>query len=201
MEIIANNRANNREHIAFKDLKKGDIFVLASDGKWYIKNNDFYAVRLSDGNAVYPIFELPLLNENYICKLYDINDAQRDKITFIIAKGKPEIDVNDSTADESLAEMWDIEIAYNGKILLPISTSEGLMFIDRTYLSPFADMPQQEMSLTLRYNSKSVPYFAIKFGMIAYGFIAACEIVDENLVNSLKALYIESDMILKNKKG
>lgn len=47
---------------------------------------------LSDGNAVYPIFELPLLNENYICKLYDINDAQRDKITFIIAKGKPEID-------------------------------------------------------------------------------------------------------------
>lgn len=43
---------------------------------------------LSDGNAVYPIFELPLLNENYICKLYDINDAQRDKITFIIAKGK-----------------------------------------------------------------------------------------------------------------
>lgn len=156
---------------------------------------------LSDGNAVYPIFELPQLNENYICKLYDINDVQRDKITFIIAKGKPEIDVNDSTADESLAEMWDIEIAYNGKILLPISTSEGLMFIDRTYLSPFADMPQQEMSLTLRYNSKSVPYFAIKFGMIAYGFIAACEIVDENLVNSLKALYIESDMILKNKKG
>ena len=132
---------------------------------------------LSDGNAVYPIFELPLLNENYICKLYDINDAQRDKITFIIA------------------------IAYNGKILLPISTSEGLMFIDRTYLSPFADMPQQEMSLTLRYNSKSVPYFAIKFGMIAYGFIAACEIVDENLVNSLKALYIESEMILKNEKG
>ena len=73
--------------------------------------------------------------------MYYINDAQRDKITFIIAKGKPEIDVNDSTADESLAEMWDIEIAYNGKILLPISTSEGLMFIDRTYLSPFADMP------------------------------------------------------------
>lgn len=49
MEIIANNRANNREHIAFKDLKKGDIFVLASDGKLYIKSDDFYAVRLSDG--------------------------------------------------------------------------------------------------------------------------------------------------------
>lgn len=40
MEIIA----NNRNCIAFKDLKKGDFFVLVTDGKWYIKNNDFYAV-------------------------------------------------------------------------------------------------------------------------------------------------------------
>nr|DAZ22489.1 MAG TPA: hypothetical protein [Caudoviricetes sp.] len=41
MEIIANNRANNREYIAFKDLKKGDIFVLASNSKWYIKKQRF----------------------------------------------------------------------------------------------------------------------------------------------------------------
>lgn len=70
MEIIANNRANNREHIAFKDLKKGDIFVLASDGKWYIKNNDFYAVRLSDGETVEPNFT-PLLCEVKDCVLVE----------------------------------------------------------------------------------------------------------------------------------
>jgi hypothetical protein len=70
MEIIANNRANNREHIAFKDLKKGDIFVLASDGKWYIKNNDFYAVRLSDGETVEPDFT-PLLCEVKDCVLVE----------------------------------------------------------------------------------------------------------------------------------
>lgn len=40
MEIIS----NNREYIAFKDLKKGDIFVFISDGEWYIKSNDNYAV-------------------------------------------------------------------------------------------------------------------------------------------------------------
>ncbi len=70
MEIIANNRANNREYIAFKDLKKGDIFVLASDGKWYIKNNDFYAVRLSDGETVEPDFT-PLLCEVKDCVLVE----------------------------------------------------------------------------------------------------------------------------------
>lgn len=70
MEIIANNRANNREYIAFKDLKKGDIFVLASDGKWYIKNNDFYAVRLSGGETVEPDFT-PLLCEVKDCVLVE----------------------------------------------------------------------------------------------------------------------------------
>jgi hypothetical protein len=37
--------------------------------------------------------------------------------------------------------------------------------------------------------------------MIAYGLICAYEIVDEDFVRQLKSLYIESDMILKNKKG
>lgn len=66
MEIIANNRG----HIAFKNLKKGDIFVLVSDGKWYIKSNDFYAVRLSDGETVEPDFT-PLLCEVKDCVLVE----------------------------------------------------------------------------------------------------------------------------------
>jgi hypothetical protein len=67
---------------------------------------------LSDGYAVYSIFGLPELNEDYICKLYDINDAQRDKIRFTISQTKPLIDVEDCSADETLAEMWDISALY-----------------------------------------------------------------------------------------
>lgn len=156
---------------------------------------------LSDGYAVYPIFGLPELNEDYICKLYDINDAQRDKIRFTISQTKPLIDVEDCSADETPAEMWDISIIYGGKVMLPISTAEGLMFIDRVYLNPFVDMPNETMALALRKDFKGTPYFAVKFGMIAYGFICAYEIVDEDFVRQLKSLYIESDMILKNKKG
>lgn len=156
---------------------------------------------LSDGYAVYPIFGLPELNEDYICKLYDINDAQRDKIRFTISQTKPLIDVEDCSADETPAEMWDISIIYDGKVMLPISTAEGLMFIDRVYLNPFVDMPNETMALALRKDFKGTPYFAVKFGMIAYGFICAYEIVDEDFVRQLKSLYIESDMILKNKKG
>lgn len=73
--------------------------------------------------------------------------------------------------------------------------------IDRVYLNPFVDMPNETMALALRKDFKGTPYFAVKFGMIAYGFICAYEIVDEDFVRQLKSLYIESDMILKNKKG
>jgi hypothetical protein len=156
---------------------------------------------LSDGSAVYPIFGLPELNEDYICKLYDINDAQRDKIRFTISQTKPLIDVDDCSADETPAEMWDISIIYYGKVMLLISTAEGLMFIDRVYLNPFVDMPNETMALALRKDIEGTPYFAVKFGMIAYGFICAYEIVDEDFVRQLKSSYIESDMILKNKKG
>lgn len=87
MEIIANNRANNREHIAFKDLKKGDIFVLASDGKWYIKNNDFYAVRLSDGETVEPNFT-PLL-----CEVKDCVLVEREIYTALTEKEHCDYDI------------------------------------------------------------------------------------------------------------
>ena len=66
MEIIA----NNSKCVAFKDLKKGDVFVLVTDGKWYIKNNDFYAVRLTDGESVEVDFT-PLLCEVKDCVLVE----------------------------------------------------------------------------------------------------------------------------------
>lgn len=163
-----------------------------------IKGKDLHLIV----NAVVALAQqLGLLNEDYICKLYDINDAQRDKIRFTISQTKPLIDVEDCSADETPAEMWDISIIYDGKVMLPISTAEGLMFIDRVYLNPFVDMPNETMALALRKDFKGTPYFAVKFGMIAYGFICAYEIVDEDFVRQLKSLYIESDMILKNEKG
>lgn len=104
---------------------------------------------LSDGYAVYPIFGLPELNEDYICKLYDINDAQRDKIRFTISQTKPLIDVEDCSADETPAEMWDISIIYDGKVMLPISTAEGLMFIDRVYLYMTQMKPNLGLNTTI----------------------------------------------------
>lgn len=76
MEIIS----NNREYIAFKDLKKGDIFVFISDGEWYIKSNDNYAVRLTDGETVKPSSALLL------CEVKDCVLVEREIYTALTEK-------------------------------------------------------------------------------------------------------------------
>lgn len=79
MEIIANNRANNREYIAFKDLKKA-IFLYQPQMAMVHKNNDFYAVRLSDGETVEPILYFTL------CEVKDCMLVEREIYTALTEK-------------------------------------------------------------------------------------------------------------------
>lgn len=85
-----------------------------------------------------------------------------------------------------------------GKLNLGPFLANGYRYIT---ISNLYKLIRPNTSATLRKDFKGTPYFAVKFGMIAYGFIRAYEIVDEDFVRRLKSLYIESDMILKNKKG
>lgn len=184
-----------------KNMKIKKAFeICKKQGVIRIYRNDFEEQYLSDGAAIYPIFELPNLNEDYICKLYDITDAQRDKIAFDIVKGAPGVDVSDSTADETPAEMWDIRLSYNGATIIPIATDEGTMFINQLYLKPFTDMPQNDMQITKRVCG-NMRYFCIKFGMLAYGFIAPMNIVTKDFVAKLERLYNQSKIILINQRN
>ena len=96
-EILFRGKFGNEWKYGFLSIEPKGLVIKEpykneSSNVWHIDADTVgQYTDLTDKNGT-KIFELPLLNENYICKLYDINDAQRDKITFIIAKGKPEID-------------------------------------------------------------------------------------------------------------
>lgn len=155
---------------------------------------------LSDGCAFYQVLDLPPLNADWICNLYDINDNQRDKMQINVFYQKPPIDVEDKCENESETEIWKLRIGRDDTILMPISTELGLMFLDTKYLTPFSDMPRNNMTLTLRKSRAGVPYFAVKFGLFAYGFIAAYDIKDEDFTEELKNLYAGWLMLLNNKE-
>lgn len=156
---------------------------------------------LSDGSACYPITGLPMLTEDSICKLYDINDTQRNKCCFEFFVGTPPILVSDSDPNESDAEMWDITIAIKDKIVIPISTEEGILFVDIKYLAPFTDMPNGDMRLTIRDGINGKKYVCVKFGLIAYAFIAPVDVINDEFVNKIEKLYSQSKIALNNLGG
>lgn len=164
----------------------------------YINQNENEEQWLSDGSAMYPICGLPLLTEENVCRLYDITDAQRDKIAFNFIAGNPPFDVSDSTATETDAEMWDISIAFDGFVLIPVTTEEGIVFIERGYLTPLSDMPENEMTLTRRTDILGNTYIVVKFGLIAYAFIAPVKTINPNFVNKLEKLYNQTRIALIN---
>lgn len=171
--------------------------ICKKSGSIYINQNGSEQ-WLSDGSAMYPISGLPLLTEESVCRLYDINDSRRDKISFNFIAGNPLFDVADITAEETEAVMWNISIAFDGYVLIPVSTEEGILFIEREYLKPLSDMPENEMTLTMRTDIRGEHYICVKFGLIAYAFIAPVKAINQSFVNNLEKLAAQTRMALIN---
>lgn len=175
--------------------------ICKKSGVFYVYQAEYDEQWLSDGDACYPISGLPPLTEDSICKLYDINDTQRSKCLFNFFVGSPPMQVADSTSDERDAEIWDIAIAIKGKTVMPISTEAGILFIDKKYLSPLTDMQNEDMRLTIRESVSGKRYVCVKFGLIAYAFIAPLNIVNDEFVNKLGELYSQSKIALNTLGG
>lgn len=175
--------------------------ICKKSGVFYVYQAEYNEQWLSDGRTCYPITGLPMLTEDSICKLYDINDTQRNKCHFEFFPNNPPIPVSDSVPNETHAEMWDLTIAIKDKIAIPISTDEGILFIDRKYLTPFTDMFNESMMLTVRGSIEGKRYVCVKFGLIAYAFITPLNIVNDEFVDKLGELYSQSKVALNNLGG
>lgn len=157
---------------------------------------------LSDNRAIYPLFNTPMLNNDYICNMYDITDSQKDKIFFKSEKELPtHFNFNDTDETETQTKINDaMSIIYSGKILLPVETERGLKFIENQYLLPFADINKNDLSLTLRITQNGQEYFAVKEGLLLYGLISPDEVINDDFVNQLNHLYKLSELCLENQQ-
>ena len=155
---------------------------------------------ISDGSAIYPLLNVPRLNFEYICKLYDVTDSQKEKIFFQEYNDIPEeLNLEDSIKNETITEILDISIIIDGGILIPIMTEEGLMFIQNKYLSPFSDVPRDDISIYTRKDSVGRTLFAIKIGLLLYGLVYPYDAVNEDFVEKLTVLHNASVVALRNK--
>lgn len=153
----------------------------------YDGNENSNVQWLGDGCAVYPLLKMPPLNEQNIYTIFDIPEKQQSKMHFTQNSLPEGIEFEDVAACENMLDPAKIEIGYAGRILRPLHTSYGLIFIDVQYLSPLSDMADM-IELYERVDRSGNPYIAVKNGFMLVAIIMPYKVIKPDFVEQLKEL-------------
>ena len=152
-----------------KGYKRFVVYNIGSSAQW-----------ISDGYAFYPLRELPRLDKENVFTIFDVAEDKRGK-TFFDEKeaGALGLDFSDYAPDEVELRPCSIGIIWHGAVYLPFKSREGVLFVDKKYLSPFEEIPV----LYERWTLGGAPYIVAKRGMLIEGIItpagiATCELAD-----------------------
>lgn len=168
--------------------QSGNLGIYENEGKQWI----------TDGYALYPLYGLPLFDEESICATYDISakKAAKMRITFNI-KLPASFDYRDDIEAETECKRGSP--LFNG--LVPITTSHGIEFIQGKYLAPFADADDNMLFICERTTATGSTYFAVKDGLMLVGIIMPYDCINEDFVNNIKAIYEQCEISLYNKQN
>lgn len=135
---------------------------------------------ISDGYAAYPLYDLPPLEEDNVFAIFDIPEDKRGKMYFDERHGVPSgMSFADAVADEIEIKPYLIGIIWHGEIYYPCKSREGILFIDKKYLSPF----EEGAVLYERWADNGVPYIVVKRGMLIEGVITPAGIATAELAD------------------
>lgn len=153
---------------------------------------------LGDGCAVYPLLKMPPLNEQNIYTIFDIPEKQQSKMYFAQNSLPEGVEFEDVAACENMLDPAKIEIGYAGRILRPLNTSYGLIFIDVQYLCPLSDMADM-IELYERVDRSGKPYIAVKNGFMLVAIIMPYDVIKPDFVEPLRALTKNCEVALSMK--
>ena len=168
--------------------KSGQLGIYENEGTQWI----------TDGYALYPLYSLPLFDEESICVAYDISAKKAEKmhITFNLSLPSMFDYRNDVEAETQCKRGSPL---FNG--LVPLTTSHGIEFIQGKYLTPFADADDNMIFIYERTTETGGTYFAVKDGLMLVGIILPYDCINEDFVNNIKTLYEQCEITLYNKQN
>ena len=144
---------------------------------------------ISDGAAIYPMYNLPRFDENTLCRTYDITDTQQEKIHFSHDKNLPiNIDLSDNTDSETLCQKGPMVLSIAGGGAVPYITSQGLMFINAKYFAPLSDVRDNMLEVYERISTSGDTYFVIKSGFVLLAAVTPYEVITREFIEDLSTL-------------
>lgn len=142
---------------------------------------------MGDGSAFYQLAGLPTLDEEGLCKLFDIAPNNRDK--FDIAHRDMPLDVSDSNPLDSPVENMGMSLFCHGKELIPLRAKDGILFIQRQYLRPMAD--EADLIELYEREAAGIRYIVAKAGMFIQAVILPINVLNKAFVNLLGDIHKE----------
>ena len=167
------------------------ILITAADGTQW----------LGDDCSIYPLLGLPHFEFDELCNAYDIGDKKQEKICFSEKNETgTDLNLNDTDGTESICEPIGVNFFYAGQVMVPYQTQYGIMYLNRRYLEPLWDTPD-DLEIYTRETESGDKYFAAKIGMILRGIITPIEIRDKKFAERLGALYRHAEYCARNVGG
>lgn len=154
---------------------------------------------ISDGVGCYPLGDVPLLNVDTLCTIFDIPDKAREKMVLRDDVIPPGFCFDDVADNESLCEQGPLVLGDGKNGVIPYKTSQGIQFINRKYMEPLED--SGDIAVYERMSPGGTLYFAVKRGMLLVALIMPYDMINEPFVESLKDLAALCEVALFNKKA
>jgi len=180
-------------------MKIKKIAALCKKTRRIIVSTDENGVQwIGNGFAMYPLFGMPIMAQENIYTIFDITDKQAGKIYFSDSS-LDTICLDDNCENENLLKENETKLIIADKTIQSYQTSNGIAFIDVSYLGPIEDI--EILSVYERISTEGKIYFAIKAGLILYGIIMPYDCISENLVNEIKFISEQCKIAFDNKEN
>lgn len=141
---------------------------------------------ISDGRAIYPLYNFPKLTRENIFRIMDVPEDKQDK--FFYREGSLPKDVfsfEDMDPTENALETGKVGIETRGILFIPLKTQNGISFINYKHLSPFSDA-DNGYQLFERISKNGIIYIAVKIGFMLAGIVIPyTEILTKELASEL----------------
>lgn len=144
---------------------------------------------ISDGGGCHPLHGLPILDEGNVFTIFDVPEDKRAKFFFDTSGSfLATPDISDNASGEQQLEQGAIAIYAGGRVLIPLKTASGLVFINNKYLAPFNDS-ENGVLLFERTDKSGRTYIAVKDGFLLAGIIYPVNVITKELVHELDELH------------
>ena len=141
---------------------------------------------ISDGCAIYPLYEMPEMDNETILAVLDVPEDKRGEYHVTHSALPTSYNFTDSDDTERMLDEMDVGIVFRDRKLLPARTSLGLWFFNPKYLEPLNDMDGFE--IYERETMGGQVYLAVRTGWILRAIILPMLPEPDALVERLEML-------------